>query len=114
MKALWAAAVLPPLAIWFLIGAIGVDVPFEDDWDMLPVITRWLAGTLTFADFWQQHSEHRIAALKGLFWAFGASDADFNMIEAMRVGFALSALKVALLIDLTQRALRGHADRLIA
>ena len=113
MKALWAAAILPPLAIWFLIAALGVNVPFEDDWDMLPVITHWLAGTLTFADFWQQHSEHRIPAVKGMFWWFG-SDGDFDMIEAMRVGFALSAIKVVLLIDLTRRTLRGHADHLIA
>ena len=113
MKALWAAVLLPPLVIWFLISALGVNVPFEDDWDMLPVITRWLAGTLTFADFWQQHSEHRIAAVKGMFWWFG-SDGDFDMIEAMRVGFALSVLKVALLVDLTWRTMRGRADRLVA
>jgi hypothetical protein len=114
VRTVWAAAaVVPPLVIWFLIGALGVNVPFEDDWDMLPVITRWIAGTLTFADFWQQHSEHRIAAVKGMFWWFG-SDGDFDMIEAMRVGFALSVLKLALLVDIIRRQLSGPTHRLIA
>lgn len=113
MKALWAAALLPPLGVWVLIRALGVNVPFEDDWDVLAVVTKWHAGTLAFADFWQQHSEHRIAALKGMFWAVGAVT-DVDLVEAMRVGFALSVIKLALLVDIIRRHLSGPAYRLIA
>lgn len=80
---------------------------------MLAVVTRWQAGTLTFGDFWDQHSEHRIAVLKGMVWAVGAAT-DFDVVAAMRIGFALSAIKLALLIDLIRRSLRGHARHLIA
>ena len=110
---LWAAIVVAPLAILALVLTLAVNVPFEDDWDMLAVVTRWHAGTVTFADFWQQHSEHRIAALKGMIWAVGAAT-DFDVVAAMRVGFVLSALKLALLVDLIRRSLKGHAPRLIA
>ena len=113
MKALWAAALLPPLGVWVLIRALGVNVPFEDDWDVLAVVTKWHAGTLAVADFWQQHSEHRIAALNGMFWAVGAVT-ELDLVEAMRVGFALSVIKLALLVDIIRRHLSGPANRLIA
>ena len=36
-----------------------VDVPFYDQWGLVPLFERLYAGTLTLADIWGQHNEHR-------------------------------------------------------
>ena len=36
-----------------------VDVPFWDQWAMVPRLEHMAAGRLTFTDFWGQHNEHR-------------------------------------------------------
>jgi len=110
---LWAATVLPPVGILALVGALAVNIPFQDDWDMLSVVTKWHAGTLTFGDFWQQHSEHRITALKAMIWAIGAAT-DFDVVAGMRVGWTLSVIKLGLIADLIRVSLKDHARHLIA
>ena len=109
----WAATALPPLGILAFILKLGVNLPFQDDWDMLAVVTRWHAGTLTFADFWRQHSEHRIAVLKGMIWAAGIAT-DFNVVANMHIGFALSSVKLVLLFDLIRRHVKGRASGMSA
>jgi hypothetical protein len=36
-----------------------VDVPFSDQWEMVPRLVKMTAGTLSFGDVWGQHNEHR-------------------------------------------------------
>src|SRR4051812_42308869 len=36
-----------------------LDVPFWDQWAMVPRLEHMMSGTLSFNDFWQQHNEHR-------------------------------------------------------
>lgn len=41
--------------------AYGVNILWEDEWDLIPpLLQKFDAGTLTLADFWKPHSEHRI------------------------------------------------------
>ena len=36
-----------------------VDVPFWDQWELVPRLQHLYAGTITLDDLWQQHNEHR-------------------------------------------------------
>jgi hypothetical protein len=41
--------------------AFGVDVPWADDWCVRPkILSHYAQGTLTWAELWRNHNEHRI------------------------------------------------------
>jgi hypothetical protein len=49
--------------LFYLIYAVvkySVEVPFWDQWDLVPYLEKLYQGTLTFADLYSQHNEHRI------------------------------------------------------
>src|SRR5262249_43442259 len=53
-------AVLPAVLGAFFIKRYAVNVPFWDEWDVIPLLHYWYTGTWTWAHFWAQHNEHRI------------------------------------------------------
>ncbi len=61
LKIIIAILVIIPLI--FLVEAVfvfHVDTPIWDSWRMIPLFEKIYGGGLTFADFWQQHNEHRL------------------------------------------------------
>jgi hypothetical protein len=82
-------------------------MPFQDDWDMLPVVTKWRTGTLSAGDFWQQHSEHRVAGLKAFIWTIGRLT-DYDVIAQMYVGFTFVAITLVLVGDLLRVTAKDH------
>lgn len=54
------AVVLPVGLIAALVVHYGVNIPYWDEWEWADLVYRMHAGSLTFADIWAQHSEHRI------------------------------------------------------
>ena len=74
---------------------------------MLPVVTKWRAGTLSAGDFWQQHSEHRVAGLKAFIWTIG-SVTDFDVIAQMYVGFIFVVITLVLVGDLLRISAKDH------
>jgi hypothetical protein len=106
------ATVLPPLIILGLIGKLAVNVPFQDDWDAVSVLIRWRQGTLGFADFWEQQSEHRILVVRVLMWMLGVFT-DFNVVAEMFLGFGLIVLTLLFVRSLLEACLRGHAPELV-
>ena len=55
-----AAAVLPWALLAALVARNALDVPLIDQWSFVPHIERFYTGTLTAADLWSQHGEHRL------------------------------------------------------
>src|SRR6266850_466867 len=53
-------ALLPILLGAYFIKRYAVNVVFWDEWDVVPLLDKWYAGTWTFAHWWAQHNEHRI------------------------------------------------------
>ncbi|MCP4654480.1 MAG: hypothetical protein GY856_03565 [bacterium] len=51
---------LPPAVLVVLVFLWGVDVPFWDQWLLVPLIEKWKQGSLALADLWHQHGDHRI------------------------------------------------------
>jgi hypothetical protein len=52
-------ALLPLLALIWMCARLYVDVPFWDQWELVPRLDKLDRGTLTVRDFWGQHNEHR-------------------------------------------------------
>jgi hypothetical protein len=53
-------AIVLPIALWLLIAKTAVDIPYWDEWEWADLVYRFHVGTLTFADLWAQHNEHRL------------------------------------------------------
>jgi hypothetical protein len=53
-------ATVPPLYLLYIIFTQTVDVPFADQWALVPLLAHSYEGTLTFHDLWAQHNEHRL------------------------------------------------------
>jgi hypothetical protein len=52
-------ALIPLLALVRMCVQLHVDVPFYDQWELVPRLEHLNAGTLTVRDVWMQHGEHR-------------------------------------------------------
>ena len=51
---------MPLLYLLVVVLINTVDVPFADQWALVPLIDRSYRGTLTLQDLWAQHNEHRL------------------------------------------------------
>lgn len=60
-RSVWIAAIsLPALALAVLMVRYGVFFPFWDQWELVTQIRHYNDHTLSWADLWVQHNEHRI------------------------------------------------------
>lgn len=107
-------AVLPDVIVWgawlgmlgaslWLIAACGRNVPFADDWELVPVLAGEQPVTMNW--LWSQHNEHRIPLPRlvelGL---LAASGNDFRAGMYFNV-FALAGIAAAMIV--AARKLRG-------
>jgi hypothetical protein len=53
-------AAVPPAYLLIVILTYTVDVPFADQWALVPLLDRFYRGKLAFGDLWTQHNEHRL------------------------------------------------------
>lgn len=51
---------MPITVLVLLVLATSVNMPFWDEWELVPIFQHLHAGHFYFQDFWQQHNEHRI------------------------------------------------------
>jgi hypothetical protein len=107
-----AAALVPPAAILFLILRLGVNVPVQDDWDTVTALAKWQEGSVTFADFWVQHNEHRIPSLRVVICLVGIFSG-YNVVAEMLVGFLFAALALPVMVLLFRRSLMDVAPDLV-
>src|ERR1700752_4714039 len=59
-RALFLAGLIPLILLVGWVSKYAVDVPCRDEWLMIPLLAKAHDHTLTFADLWEQHNEHRI------------------------------------------------------
>lgn len=52
--------VLPLMFIIYLVFRYHVNVPYLDQWYLVPTVDRFFQGQLTFVDLWSQLGDHRI------------------------------------------------------
>ena len=57
----WGAlALLPFVCLALAIAVYGVDIPYLDQWDFVPLLKKTFQGGYTIGDFWAPHNEHRL------------------------------------------------------
>jgi len=101
-------ALLPPLALLALIATYAVNAPRWDDWDIIPFVVAVHDGTVRPADFWMQHNEHRLAAVK-LILAPLVLATGFDVTAMMYAGFALELLALVFLLATLRMTLPAGA-----
>jgi hypothetical protein len=109
----WARlpALVAALGVFPLIALVlrrGVDIPFWDEWDWGSLVYAAHTGTLTFAQLWEPHNEHRILVPNLLMLAldrFGGWDPVREELVSLAV-LALTQLVLWLLIRRTVPAAR--------
>ena len=81
------------LPAWLLIALIAqnaVNIPVWDDWDRAALFEKWDQGTLTFADIYAPHIDHRIVFPRLLSLAiaqFAEGDLRWEMAANWLIGF---------------------------
>ncbi|CAN5550743.1 hypothetical protein BH23ACI1_BH23ACI1_27080 [soil metagenome] len=67
----------------------GVNVPYFDEWALVPFVLTMLAGDLTFSDIWAQHNEHRIASVRILIMIL-TPWTRFDVVAQMLLAFVMA------------------------
>jgi len=53
-------SLIPIIFLFVLISKYMVDVPFWDQWCLVPLLDKFFSRNLKFFDLWKQHNEHRL------------------------------------------------------
>ena len=65
-------ALVPGIGMLVFVLCYGVDVPFFDQWLIVPALSDWIAGDGSFEQLWEPHNKHRITfgriLMFGLAW----------------------------------------------
>lgn len=59
LKLLFCLSLLPPCLLGIVIWRYAVNVPYWDQWELVPLFERFAQGTLTIGDLFQQQNEYR-------------------------------------------------------
>lgn len=85
------AAICPAFLIAWFVWTCSVDVPFWDEWALLPMLQKSFTGELTWAELFEQHNEHRIFFPRLLYIAI-AHLWGFNVVIPMFLNFLLACV----------------------
>jgi len=100
-----AAACLVPVGwVAFLVGKLSVNVPFSDEWELVPLLRKQAARSLRWADVWAQHNEHR-SFFPELIMLKVARFTHWNIRAEVLVNLVLAAMTLAVLLFLLKRTL---------
>jgi hypothetical protein len=90
--------VLPALLPVFLVWKDAVNVVFWDQWLLVPMFDRYYRGTLTVADLFAQHNEHRMVFPRLAFLALDTLTRYNTIVESYASCVVISVGAVILLI----------------
>lgn len=111
----WLAWLVPAAAVLYLVLRYGVNVPYWDQWDLIPSFVALADGSLRWSDLLAQHNEHRIFFPRLVMLALGVLTR-WNVVAEMLLGVALAVANLLVLAALARPVLRlaGTAARLWA
>jgi hypothetical protein len=102
----WATWGAMTAALLGYVAAFARDVPWWDDWDLVPVLSGEEPASAAW--LWEPHNEHRIPVPKLIHLALAAPDgADFRTVPYLNA-LGLSAGALALIV--AARRLRGRTE----
>jgi hypothetical protein len=109
-------SLIPAVAVVVLVLKLAVEVPYLDQWEMVPLLQKSYEDQLTLTDFWAQHSEHRPLVSRVVLLAL-ARVTHWNMGYELALSIALAAGIAAALarqVILTSRKLERDSLRWVA
>lgn len=109
---LFLLATLPIATLVRLISEYGVNVPYGDDWSLIPLYAKWNNQQLTFADLFRTHNEHRIFFPKLIYLAF-AQMTHWNVRAEMFFSVLLCCITSACIYVLLKRTVPGARKYLL-
>jgi hypothetical protein len=95
-----------PILYGVFIAHFGVNVPFWDEWDSMPIIHAAIHGHLTWSLLWTQHNENRMLFPNLAFCLFGVAG-HYNVKAILCFDAALLSFGWALLLG----TFRSYAGR---
>lgn len=96
-----------------LVAHYSVNVPFWDQWELVPLLQKYQHGTLGIGDLFAQHNEHRLFFPRIIMIAL-AQLTHWDVRAEMLVSLLLAGLGFALIIGLLQRTIARPGLRLLA
>jgi hypothetical protein len=109
----WACcilALLPIAAIVRLISRYAVNIPWGDEWSLVPLIRKFYEHQLTLADLSRQHNEHRIVIPKLIYLGF-AGWTHWNVVAEMFFSVLLCCASSAGIYLLLERTVSGTSPK---
>jgi hypothetical protein len=74
--------IIPVIMAFIYVYLFGVNVPFWDDWELVPYFDKFYSGTLTCSDLFAQHSDH-VMFFSRIFMLITGILSKFNLITEM-------------------------------
>src|SRR5436190_24016035 len=106
--AVWIlATILPPCLIAVMILKYGVDFPFSDQWEIVPLLVKKAQGTLTFADLFALAHEYR-QFFPNLVFVYLAQVTHWDVRYEMMISFVLACAVCGNLYLLGRKTLQGR------
>lgn len=107
--------VLPPLCLVPMVALWGVDLPYFDQWELIPRFAKWQGGEFPWWEIWNFHNEHRLFVPELIMLGLGRLT-DWDIRWELALNLVLAALTFALLHGAFRRRLGigiGGPDLLI-
>jgi hypothetical protein len=93
------ALTLPALFTFHYVWQFGLRIPYYDQWEFVPLLEKMHNHTLTLADVWRQHNEHRILFPKILMLVL-ARLSNWNIFLELCANMVIAAFILLLLLSL--------------
>jgi hypothetical protein len=103
---------IPPIVVARDVIRYGQNVPYWDQWELVPLLAADADGSLTFASLWAQHNEHRFL-LPRLLMIGLARLTSWDVRAEMVASLLIATATLALLVDLLRLSLRPVAPRAV-
>jgi hypothetical protein len=91
-----AAAAIPPVLVGLIIAVYGLDVPYWDQWELVPVLRAAAESRVEVAALWARHNEHRVPIPKALMLVLAAVTR-WDVRGEMAASFGIALVTLALL-----------------
>lgn len=102
-------SVFPPLLLLLALVLWHVDIPYLDQWELVPLLEKTGNNSLSFGDLWAQHNEHRILIPKLIMLGLAKASAWDTRYE-LATTYVLALLLYGLLLAAVRRGASSGDD----
>lgn len=97
---IYTAYLIPLIFLTLFVLKFSVNVPFNDEWNLVEFFGKFASNSLTFQDFWSLNNDHRLLFPRIIFLIVGITS-KWNVKLEMYLGVFLSAISFYLLLRIS-------------